>query len=70
MATALEARVYFCAPRKSPGIESKDVCATGRWLPFLKQASRQRSAFAPCTDCLLYTSDAADDMQCVDLGGL
>ena len=23
---------------------------------------------APCT-CLLYTSDAADDMQCVDLGG-
>eukprot|EP00825_Cyclidium_porcatum_P019996 TRINITY_DN22837_c0_g1_i1.p1 TRINITY_DN22837_c0_g1~~TRINITY_DN22837_c0_g1_i1.p1 ORF type:complete len:141 (-),score=27.81 TRINITY_DN22837_c0_g1_i1:41-463(-) len=22
----------------------------------------------PCT-CLLYTSDAADDMQCVDLGG-
>ena len=20
-------------------------------------------------DCLLYTSDAADDMQCVDLGG-
>ena len=22
-----------------------------------------------CTCCLLYTSDAADDMQCVDLGG-
>ena len=21
------------------------------------------------TSCLLYTSDAADDMQCVDLGG-
>ena len=21
------------------------------------------------TTCLLYTSDAADDMQCVDLGG-
>ena len=21
------------------------------------------------TNCLLYTSDAADDMQCVDLGG-
>ena len=21
------------------------------------------------SDCLLYTSDAADDMQCVDLGG-
>ena len=22
-----------------------------------------------CRSCLLYTSDAADDMQCVDLGG-
>ena len=22
-----------------------------------------------CHSCLLYTSDAADDMQCVDLGG-
>mgnify|MGYP003687796831 CR=1 FL=1 len=22
-----------------------------------------------CHTCLLYTSDAADDMQCVDLGG-
>ena len=22
-----------------------------------------------CKTCLLYTSDAADDMQCVDLGG-
>ena len=22
-----------------------------------------------CKGCLLYTSDAADDMQCVDLGG-
>ena len=24
---------------------------------------------APASGCLLYTSDAADDMQCVDLGG-
>jgi len=24
---------------------------------------------AECLPCLLYTSDAADDMQCVDLGG-
>ena len=22
-----------------------------------------------CLDCLLYTSDAADDLLCVDLGG-
>ena len=25
--------------------------------------------FFKCSYCLLYTSDAADDMQCVDLGG-
>ena len=25
--------------------------------------------FAQVVTCLLYTSDAADDMQCVDLGG-
>ena len=25
--------------------------------------------FCPCTACLLYTSDAADDPLCVDLGG-
>ena len=37
----------------------------GRQLPFL-------SVIVPlwlCVTCLLYTSDAADDMQCVDLGG-
>ena len=29
--------------------------------------SQQRTLTA--NSCLLYTSDAADDMQCVDLGG-
>mgnify|MGYP003687765245 CR=1 FL=1 len=31
-----------------------------------------REMISPCNQsntCLLYTSDAADDMQCVDLGG-
>ena len=28
-----------------------------------------REVIAPLDNCLLYTSDAADDMQCVDLGG-
>ena len=27
------------------------------------------TVFAHYLPCLLYTSDAADDMQCVDLGG-
>src|SRR5450756_3206405 len=29
----------------------------------------QRKPLASCTTCLLYTSDAADDLLCVDLGG-
>ena len=28
-----------------------------------------RRRYARCTHCLLYTSDAADDLLCVDLGG-
>ena len=34
------------------------------WSNFL---DRPRKTY--CGTCLLYTSDAADDMQCVDLGG-
>ena len=40
------------------------------------QTSRQQNirkhalvVWGVCICCLLYTSDAADDMQCVDLGG-
>nr|WP_049996992.1 hypothetical protein [Halococcus sediminicola] len=32
-------------------------------------ARARRAGIECCIDCLLYTSDAADDMQCVDLGG-
>eukprot|EP00825_Cyclidium_porcatum_P040843 TRINITY_DN5253_c0_g1_i1.p1 TRINITY_DN5253_c0_g1~~TRINITY_DN5253_c0_g1_i1.p1 ORF type:complete len:191 (+),score=21.99 TRINITY_DN5253_c0_g1_i1:45-617(+) len=39
-------------------------CAHEQVQPF----STGVNVFRPCT-CLLYTSDAADDMQCVDLGG-
>ena len=28
-----------------------------------------RTRWGSCTTCLLYTSDAADDLLCVDLGG-
>src|SRR5450756_3160122 len=31
--------------------------------------SSRRHTVHPCMDCLLYTSDAADDLLCVDLGG-
>ena len=40
---------------------------------YLKKESEHIKGFSPevawVTYCLLYTSDAADDMQCVDLGG-
>src|SRR5450756_118216 len=31
--------------------------------------SRSRTSWGRCATCLLYTSDAADDLLCVDLGG-
>ena len=34
-----------------------------------RDALRARVPHHPRRPCLLYTSDAADDMQCVDLGG-
>ena len=37
-------------------------------LKYREEKSKQFSVIAEKI-CLLYTSDAADDMQCVDLGG-
>ena len=43
---------------------SESTC--GLIMTFILQWEDQ---FTQYTTCLLYTSDAADDMQCVDLGG-
>ena len=40
----------------------------GRCHPDRRQAGR-RAAAAASARCLLYTSDDADDLLCVDLGG-
>eukprot|EP00969_Alexandrium_andersonii_P043074 1889483-Alexandrium_andersonii.AAC.1 len=37
--------------------------------PGLRAAARTLRAAPPVRPCLVYTSDGADDMQCVDLGG-
>src|SRR5680860_514615 len=46
---------------------------TVRNRPFMiswpSRASWLTASLAPPTTCLLYTSDAADDLLCVDLGG-
>ena len=40
------------------------------WLILESRVDRGcNTDFAMYYSCLLYTSDAADDMQCVDLGG-
>ena len=55
-----DAAPQFCLP----GMEGQEVCLDdfkGKWLVLY---------FYPKDNtCLLYTSDAADDLLCVDLGG-
>ena len=50
--------------RRQPNVQSpepvKDYCKLPEFSFFMPPRSKI---------CLLYTSDAADDMQCVDLGG-
>src|SRR5450756_3144285 len=50
-------RTYPQRPRGATGIHTRDGVAGSAALPSLHQP------------CLLYTSDAADDLLCVDLGG-
>src|SRR5665213_1018487 len=35
--------------------------------PCVRSGQRSKAIFAACPICLLYTSDAADDLLCVDL---
>src|SRR5450756_22084 len=56
-------RTPSSTPRSWPHL-SPPVCAARRRTP--------RRSLPPCPEppsCLLYTSDAADDLLCVDLGG-
>ena len=58
--------VYKRQARHLPG------CRSARFdVPPARPPSRRRRALRrrPCRACLLYTSDAADDLLCVDLGG-
>ena len=49
-----------------PDGESRYDQYTDRHLP---GHAREAAILAVCGPCLLYTSDAADDLLCVDLGG-
>ena len=48
-------------------LEGYEVCQAGDCKSALKQLELHSPDVALC--CLLYTSDAADDLLCVDLGG-
>eukprot|EP00825_Cyclidium_porcatum_P030334 TRINITY_DN32167_c0_g1_i1.p2 TRINITY_DN32167_c0_g1~~TRINITY_DN32167_c0_g1_i1.p2 ORF type:complete len:185 (-),score=51.64 TRINITY_DN32167_c0_g1_i1:12-566(-) len=47
--------------------ETKEKLETAKKKP--GRPKKRKNPFAIYEVCLLYTSDAADDMQCVDLGG-
>src|SRR5665213_405583 len=46
------------------------ISSRSRWIELLRTNLRQEGFFTFSSyPCLLYTSDAADDLLCVDLGG-
>ena len=49
-------------------VMQEKLTIAGRKLTIAKKFPVQRR-FARCHVCLLYTSDAADDLLCVDIGG-
>jgi len=58
--------VTFDAHPRSSLIVALDFDSLSSAVKFAKQVADLVGMFKIC---LLYTSDAADDMQCVDLGG-
>src|SRR5665213_606254 len=70
-----DSSVISCKRFASPPIPSSKAGAECPLLgPFARSRQRCRLAavaqlFRPTSACLLYTSDAADDLLCVDLGG-
>eukprot|EP00825_Cyclidium_porcatum_P036874 TRINITY_DN3979_c0_g2_i3.p1 TRINITY_DN3979_c0_g2~~TRINITY_DN3979_c0_g2_i3.p1 ORF type:complete len:150 (+),score=7.67 TRINITY_DN3979_c0_g2_i3:221-670(+) len=55
--------------RRTTGIQSGTITGAA-WLSSARAVKCRVKSHVLCVDtCLLYTSDAADDMQCVDLGG-
>src|SRR5659263_576153 len=60
--------VYYTPSDVYAELEAMCVAAVGK-LRFLKTISTESVVVLHCSTCLLYTSDAADELLCVDLGG-
>ena len=58
--------LFFDFFSRTPGPISTKLGTKHTWLKGIQVSSNEGPRRFPC---LLYTSDAADDMQCVDLGG-
>src|SRR5450756_1993740 len=67
--SSLEANPDFSwLEQPSPAGPTKSMLMAGRlWLP--ARARQENLEDGHVGTCLLYTSDAADDLLCVDLGG-
>src|SRR5450756_575137 len=73
----VSARVTAAWPIQSCWLAQPSSCAPGRidwrnrvhWAPKAAPFESVRFAVTYHHSCLLYTSDAADDLLCVDLGG-
>ena len=61
--------VAVTAPRDLDTSFSTDGKLTTAFEGYDRNGSNRDFAVARYTSCLLYTSDAADDTPCVDLGG-
>src|SRR5450756_2840490 len=65
-------QIAQCCPYKlMPAIKLSSVISTGFGVfgASLRRVAARDVCAAQISNCLLYTSDAADDLLCVDLGG-
>ena len=55
--------------RVNPMTRGRDGEIWEVFIPDIEEGAVYKYAIEPQWGCLLYTSDAADDLRCVDLGG-
>src|SRR5659263_179569 len=62
--------VGFSVEEACDGMEAVNVCKEKDFDVIVMDIMMPRlDGYTACKECLLYTSDAADDLLCVDLGG-
>eukprot|EP00826_Nyctotherus_ovalis_P030147 TRINITY_DN2395_c0_g1_i8.p2 TRINITY_DN2395_c0_g1~~TRINITY_DN2395_c0_g1_i8.p2 ORF type:complete len:119 (-),score=23.65 TRINITY_DN2395_c0_g1_i8:10-366(-) len=69
-------RIQDCSTSEKVAIYGSGKIPTSTYIKLAVYLEEEQKCVGICTTCpyylytcLLYTSDAADDMQCVDLGG-